>query len=101
MRKLRLSASVSGSGLDFGIVVQSMFIMMSSIGCGAISTLLSKFSCAMSRAVSVAAQKNGGDSPQPICSASGITNWIGSPALPPGRTYAKFHASSALTHILQ
>jgi hypothetical protein len=50
-------------------------------------------------AVSVAAQKNGGDSDHPIWRASGITSCTGSPGFPPGRTYAKFHASSALTAI--
>jgi hypothetical protein len=86
LRNFCLSFSEDGSLVGRGTVVQSMSIMMSSIGWGAMTLFLSKFSCAISRAVSVAAQKNGGDSPQPIWRDSGMTSLMGSPGYPPGRT---------------
>ncbi len=43
-------------------------------------------------AVSVAAQKYGGDSTHPICSDVGTTRVIGIPSFC-GRTYAKLHSS--------
>ena len=46
---------------------------------------------ATSRAVSDAAQKNAGDSAQPICSADGTTISTGPPGCV-GSTYAKFHS---------
>jgi hypothetical protein len=78
-----------------------MFIMMSSMGCSVTCLFISMSAWITLRAVSVAAQKNGGDSDHHIWRASDMTSCTGSPGFPPGRTYAKFHASSALTAILQ
>ena len=78
-----------------------VFMTISSLCCGSIGVLLQKFLSAMSLAVSVAAQKKGGLSDHPICSASGITNCISSSSLSRGKTYAKFHASSGFTTIRQ
>jgi hypothetical protein len=86
LRNFLLYVSEDGSLAGRGTMVQSMSIMMASMGCGAMTLLVSKFSCAISRAVSIAAQKNGGDLPHPIWSASGMTSWMGSPGFPPGRT---------------
>jgi hypothetical protein len=50
-----------------------------------------------SRAVSDAAQKNGGDSLHPICNAVGTTSSVSSRGVfldGEGKTYVKFHASS-------
>jgi hypothetical protein len=87
--------------LCFGMDAQSMFIMMSSMGCSVTCLFVSMAAWITSRAVLVAAQKNDGDSDHPIWRASGITSCTGSPGFPPRRMYAKFHASSAFTAILQ
>jgi hypothetical protein len=55
-----------------------MAIMIFSIGCSGRMTLLRIFPLMMSLAVSVAAQKNGGLSLQPIWNATGMTSYIGS-----------------------
>jgi hypothetical protein len=54
----------------------------------------------MSRAVSIAVQKYGGDSTQPICKDVGTTSIVGSPSSC-GRTYAKFHSSPSAQSIRQ
>ena len=56
---------------------------------------------ATSRAVSVAAQKNGGLSLQPICRALGMTISGGSSGVFGGSTYAKLCASAAFTIMRQ
>jgi hypothetical protein len=71
------------------------------MGCLVTCLFVSMSTWITSRAASVAAQKNGGDSNHLIWRASGMTSCTGSPSFPPGRTYAKFHASSVLTAILQ
>ena len=60
--------------------------MILSRGCGSSDALFCMFFIATSLAVSVAAQKNGGDSLQPIWSASEITNRVGSLGLSFGNT---------------
>ena len=58
----------------------------------------------MSLLVSVAAQKNGGDSDHPICKPCGMTTSMSLSSdfcFVGGSTYAKFHASNLLTTIRQ
>ena len=84
-----------------GICIQLMSIMMSSIGWGLGLWLVLMAVAAMSLAVSVVAQKNGGLSLQPICRALGMMSYGLSPGLLGGRTYAKLCASAAFTIMRQ
>ena len=73
--------------LVFGSFANSgEFSITFSSGCGSSDAFACIFVMATSRAVSVAAQKKGGDSLHPICKASGITNLVGSLLFNLGRT---------------
>ena len=67
-------------------------VYFSNLCVGSDPTSISMYSILTSLAVSVAAQKYGGDSTHPICSDVGITSFIGSPS-GCGTTYAKFYSS--------
>ena len=73
-----------GSRSVFGMFDQLISSTMSSIGCACCAVVDEKFDCAISHAVSIAAQKNGGLSLQPICNASGMTSSISSPGFKGG-----------------